>query len=583
MRNKGILSLFSSWRSSARTAPVVATVASSQTVITVPTLVGMPRDIHFLLSDELNFADWRALQLSCRALRAMYERDDLWRRRAANMLLLPEFVLDHAEFTRFKFNYRQLVRIFLSGGEGLKMVLRAGIAPWQLAALSGMVTELKAHYPGDKIHELVDENGFCVEDYLVMGDHREALVQWGKDYAPGFNAHKDTHSKFPSLAVIVGNIPLLEFLVKQYGYDIKFFNKLTGKNLLGVAVEYGQQNMAAWLIAQGVSQTEGRNLYWVASEKGRWAILEDIKQHGILEFNQIRAHECLKWLAISGNSELYKQFCSEFQIDLGTYERNALSRFLNDALIGGNADIIKDVLSKGVISIDVDLDGHRRYENLAPRFDYGRNALHVLAQYGHLILLHELLTEFSDKLKPLAVDESGNTLLHYSAVRGILKETLLLCDRYFDGINLFAPNKKGETIAHLAAANGRLNYLHLLRKRYGDESLQVLDTEGNSLLHHACAKGHATLALWLMETVNLSPSIKNNNGDTPLHLFAVCLHMKKTRWHNFERLAKKVDFVLLKEPCNARGMSVARIIALTPGNEAKLEALAPKSIAPALN
>lgn len=591
MKKKGILGFFTGSRPAraarlatvSSTQPATApstrpvTAPSTLAVKIEPTLVGMPRDVHYLLSDRLDFADWRALQLSCRALRDRYQSEEFWRRRAANMLLLPEFVLDHPEFTQFNFNYRQLVKIFVSGGEGLKTVLRAGIAPWQLAALSGKVLELKAMYPGDKIKELKDENEYGVEDYLLMGDHREALIQWGVEYAPGFNASKDKYSKFPTLAVIVGNIPLLEFLVKQFGYDIKLFNTFTQKNLLEVAVEYGQRKMVAWLIAQGVSQTQGISLYRVASENFRWEILQDIRALGVLKFDQDRAHECLRWTALSGNVVSYKQFCSDFELDLGTYPKDDLSRFLNQVLIGGNLEMVEDILSKGVISIDTDLDGNRRYPNLDPRFDYGRTPLQVAAQYGHLQLIEDLLTQFPDKLKARAVDESGNTLIHYSAVRGVLRETHFLCDRYFDGKDLFRPNNKGETIAHLAADYGRLNYLHLLRERYGEEPLKVLDSEGNSLLHHACAKGFPTLAVWLMDTVKLSPAVKNKDGDTPLHLFAVCLHMKKTQWHNFERVAKKVDFALLTESCNLRGMNVARIVAITPGYEARLEALAPKS------
>ena len=71
------------------------------------------------------------------------------------MLLLPEFVLDHPEFTQFNFNYRQLVKIFVSGGEGLKTVLRAGIAPWQLAALSGMFQRYFPNLSKPNLRELM--------------------------------------------------------------------------------------------------------------------------------------------------------------------------------------------------------------------------------------------------------------------------------------------------------------------------------------------------------------------------------------------------------------------------------------------
>lgn len=50
------------------------------------------------------------------------------------------------------------------------------------------------------------------------------------------------------------------------------------------------------------------------------------------------------------------------------------------------------------------------------------------------------------------------------------------------------------------------------------ELIQVIDDNGNSLLHHACNKGHREIA-WILLRRDPNLSLQyNNNGYTPLHL-----------------------------------------------------------------
>ena len=54
------------------------------------------------------------------------------------MMRRQEFVFDYPDFKLFNFDFRRLVQVLVTAGNGLKAILSDGVAPWQLAALLGM-------------------------------------------------------------------------------------------------------------------------------------------------------------------------------------------------------------------------------------------------------------------------------------------------------------------------------------------------------------------------------------------------------------------------------------------------------------
>ena len=167
-------------------------------------------------------------------------------------------------------------------------------------------------------------------------------------------------------------------------------------------------------------------------------------------------------------------------------------------------------------------------------FEDGQNALHVTAKCGHLKVLCQLYDGQLATLDPLATDQLGNSILHYSAMHGDWNKTLSILRAKFTADDLMRPNHKGETIAHLAADNKHLHFLHSLRKDKGDEVLKSLDNNQNSVLHHACYHGAVRLSLWLHKSVVLPFTQKNKQGDTPLHVLAKRALEDASLWRSLE-------------------------------------------------
>lgn len=499
-------------------------------------ILSLTKEAHFLLSDYLSFADWGAMNSSCRTLRAIYQREDLWRRRAARMLLFPEFVFDHPDFRCFQFDFRQVVRVLLSGGDAIKKALKFSVEPWQLAALMGMSKELAQVYPGDTILDLADENGYGVEDYYVMAGEQALLEEWGKRFSPNFRASDDTQDKFSTLAVNVGRLPMLLFLIQRYGYNIKKLNEQTRHTLLHAAVQFDQIDMMSYLIQNGVSYEEGSDLLLFASYHGRWKIYDDLYSRG-MRVCQLDSNEVLRNAAKHGNRTLFQATMREFNTDLSTYPLQYRIAFFIDIMRGGNLALVKEAFNEGIISI----------EELIRE---GKNIFHFAAEFGHtqLILDFEEDENFSKHFDPRAPDEAGNTLIHYSARQGDFNQTLFLCRRFFDEAELLRPNLKNETIVHIAANRKHLNFLHLVGKCFRrSKPLETLDSMKNSALHHAGSGCAVTVILWLVEAVKLSLYAQNAEGDTPLHILARRAISYKEVWPGFMRIAKLVDFSLITD------------------------------------
>lgn len=565
MKKNGFISFFTGRRRNKDAKPPKEPpkALSTSTASNVTTFLNLPRDVHFILSDYLSFTDWRSMQLTCARHRDFYQREDLWRRRAANMMHLPEFVFDHPDFKLFKFDFRRLVQVLVTGGNGLRAILSYGVAPWQLAALLRMEKELEAVYPGDAILELEDEHSLGVVDYYIIAGHEQGVERWGRRFYPNFNAADDTDDKFPTLAVCGGKIETLDFLVNRYKYNLKRFNVEKNRNLLYAAIQFDNIKTFDHLLKIGVSTEEGENLLAVAAKFGRWNMYKSLYDRG-MRLPRFFLKDVLINAAESGNSVRFDLFRQEMNRDLSHESLDFRLSLFKYIIQGGNLDLVKEAFRLKIVTI-------------AELIKAEINIFHLAAQFGHITLLLELEPEFAEHFDPRAEDAGGNTLLHKTAIFGEFRNTLLLLRRFFDDVDLLRPNNKGETIAHLAANNCRLYFLHSLSKYCRSVvPLEALDGENNSALHQACMGDAKSVIFWLLDNTKLSLLDLNKSADTPLHLLAKRKLEKNENWINVMSVARLVDYSVITDSKNNAQQTVKDLM-LQGGQENQLAKLAQNS------
>ena len=126
---------------------------------------------------------------------------------------------------------------------------------------------------------------------------------------------------------------------------------------------------------------------------------------------------------------------------------------------------------------------------------FGRSALHIACIFGHSALLH-LLAPNGDCHHMLTKDSSGCTPLYYlyslghcECSRNILAEFLTSLQNTPNGTmptHLTAVDEEGQTLLHYACRKGNLTLTADLLKAGADPTVQ--DSQGNTPLHYVCER-----------------------------------------------------------------------------------------------
>ncbi len=552
------------------------------------TLLSLPPALHAaLIAPHLSDRDLCALQLSSRALRSIYQRQDVWEQRVRNFPTIPEYVFDHPDFGRFKFDYRRLYSLLISGGRGLANQLTQTVEPWQFAALLGEEEQLLEVY-GDVIPDLRDDEYLGVVDFYVLGDQQDRVLAWIKKYPQDYYRGVAVFDRLPIIAATGGRIAMLERLAQEYRFDLKQIVQDDSGDcttLLHTAVMHGQRKMMHWLIKLGVPYKLDHSLVLLAARCGQWEIYSDLMALGLCKPFYESCYQSVIINAIAqGNKAVYEATAKEANFDIPTFSPYEKKKYFSSAISSGNIEMALCALNEKAPWGSVE----ERFESNV--FENGETVLHLAICQHNIALVEELLQRYPDKLDPKMTDNSGNNLLHRSAECGVLPITMQLYHKYFapseliapkktkfslfaklqrhksiaqgpsEADILFQPNKLGETIVHLAAKNRHHNYLHLLRKKFGDEPFKARDNHNNTVLHHACYNDSIGVKLWLINNVGLSLKAVNKDGDTPLHVLTKRALSRSIDYSNFEGLLLELDYSFIVNYKNKEGNTVADLI-----------------------
>ena len=167
----------------------------------------------------------------------------------------------------------------------------------------------------------------------------------------------------------------------------------------------------------------------------------------------------------------------------------------------------------------------------------GQIWLHFVASSGHVPLVEFLIDEINKsneaqrergerpKYSIDDTDVDGNTALHYAAMKGQLKMAILLLEQGADGTKKNKANHKfheiqepnGLTLLHIAVINGDLDAV----KRLVEEkaNIETKNRRGYTPLQYALLREHVEVAQYLIESGAVIDE-KNSEGATLLHLAA---------------------------------------------------------------
>ena len=157
-------------------------------------------------------------------------------------------------------------------------------------------------------------------------------------------------------------------------------------------------------------------------------------------------------------------------------------------------------------------------------------ALHIVCRMrtGRELQFLEVLT-FTPGINATLVNLDGNAPIHTACMHCRLEslKVLLSCE----SCDPNQQNLKGDTALHIVCRMSKLQFFEMLTSTPGINPtlvnheriapFDVVDSDGNTILHNACAKGNTTMVELLMK--NEADVLRLNGcGDAPIHI--ACIH-----------------------------------------------------------
>ncbi|XP_076437583.1 oxysterol-binding protein-related protein 1-like [Babylonia areolata] len=223
-------------------------------------------------------------------------------------------------------------------------------------------------------------------------------------------------------------------------------------------------------------------------------------------------------LSWSSESDLGKSDFSSPEEELLYYARNG---FASDV-----QNLLQICINKG-ISVNVNCKGNKKSNR-------GWTPLHLAAYFGHGAVVRTLLEAGADVNM---INSAGDTPLHRAAYTG--REDIVGILLEF-GADITIVNSEGhrprnvtrrehiikmleaaathearllnDQLLH-AAASGNMDLLQSVISNKSAPSMQYHDEYGNTALHHAAMRGHAEVAVFLLQN-GVDPGIRNSKGQT---------------------------------------------------------------------
>ncbi|XP_048246378.1 serine/threonine-protein phosphatase 6 regulatory ankyrin repeat subunit A-like [Haliotis rufescens] len=145
--------------------------------------------------------------------------------------------------------------------------------------------------------------------------------------------------------------------------------------------------------------------------------------------------------------------------------------------------------------------------NLNGKDGNGRTGLMMAAYQGHRDVVEYLVSKGADLT---LVEKGGDTILHAACRGGDIN--IVKCVLSKDDVDVNCTDKSGMTPSMSAARWGYTEVVKLLFRR--GSNLQMVDDEGDTVLHYACRGGHDDIAEYVLHCNTALINVKNRSGKT---------------------------------------------------------------------
>ncbi|CAF1581065.1 unnamed protein product [Rotaria magnacalcarata] len=335
----------------------------------------------------------------------------------------------------------------------------------------------------------------------------------------------DKRKKYDSSKEWISDLPLSQYTTQQLAAEpvlistlidrldhasiteINAQDPITGQTILYVAARAGNVVAVQYLIDQEakpeLSQRTKSTALHVASFYGHADVVRCLLESGvdyrILNVGGQTAED------EAANDDVKQMFSELKQTPYVRAAVNDIDWFLNNSLIQ---------------HIDEEYYGQRQ------------TLLHCASKKGHFDLVSLLVEKLSANLN--IVDVNGNSALHLACYGGHIAIVDYLINKgcnstFYNRWGLTAEqegSKHGDKIMNIFRSIRGQNMFERARQGidwwfeyyFGTQSPDTIDSEGISVLHHACCHGQYNIAKWLLEhQANINIQTRKTPKNTPLH------------------------------------------------------------------
>ncbi|XP_071084412.1 ankyrin repeat domain-containing protein 50-like isoform X2 [Haliotis cracherodii] len=378
----------------------------------------------------------------------------------------------------------------------------------------------------------VDDQGNNILHVACIGGHVEILKHVLSLGIAGINS-RGQYGRTPAMMAAGCQRKDAFEVLKNKGADLSLVDD-DGNTILHVASIGGHQEVIKLIIAMKIvdinskGQCKRTPVRMVDFRKHRTAF--DLLVNKGADLSQVddKGENILHVACLEGHLDLVKDIVTNHRVDInsrGRYGRTPVMKaaekghkdvldllirngcevtitddngnnILHVACIGGHVEMVKVVLSHGLVDIN-------------SRGQYGRTPVIMAAGCLHQDLVELLVTEVADVK---TVDDDGNNILHVACIGGHIGVV-----KYVLSLNVVDINSKGQckrTPVRMVDFRTHRNVFDLLVSNRAD--LSQVDDKGENILHVACLEGHLDLVKDIVTNHRVDINSRGRYGRTPV-------------------------------------------------------------------
>ncbi|XP_071085792.1 ankyrin repeat domain-containing protein 50-like [Haliotis cracherodii] len=327
----------------------------------------------------------------------------------------------------------------------------------------------------------------------------KGVVEFLKTKGADLSVVDDDSNNILHVACIGGHPELVKFVVSLNTLDVN--SKGQHQQTPVRMVDFGKHRTAFdLLVSKGadLSQVDdkGENILHVACLEGHLDLVKDIVTNHRVDINSRGRYGRTPVMkaAEKGHKEVLDLLKSSGG-DVTLKDDNG-NNILHVACIGGHVEMVKFVLSQGLVDIN-------------SRGQYGRTPAMMAAGSRHI----EVIQALKDTGADLSLtDDDNNNILHVACIGGHLEVV-----KFVLSLNSVDINTKGQlqrTPVRMVDFRKKRNIFDVLVSKGAD--LSQVDDKGENILHVACLEGHLDLVKDIVTKHRVDINSRGRYGRTPV-------------------------------------------------------------------